>query len=72
MRPAYRAEDMERFITLHIDRRRKEQWAKNLPPQTIREIAERDVYREIAENLSLLSFDAFCEQRQKKALASEA
>jgi hypothetical protein len=65
-------EDMERFINLHIDRRRKEPWAKNLPPQTIREIAERDVHREIAENLSLLSFDAFREQRGKKTPASEA
>jgi len=35
---------MDRLIALKIEQRRKEhQWSKNLPQQTIREMAERDV-----------------------------
>jgi hypothetical protein len=66
-----RPEDIQRLITVHLERRRKDDWSKNLPLQTLREIAERDMRQEIAESLPLLSFDAFCEQEGQKPPVSE-
>jgi hypothetical protein len=52
-------EDVERLIDSNVSKRRNEQWSKNLPPQTIREIAECDVRQAIAESLHLMSFEEF-------------
>jgi hypothetical protein len=69
---SYRAAEIERHIAAHIkpadleelivqraSQRRKDQWSKNLPLQTIREIAERDARSAIAEQIPLLSFEEF-------------
>jgi len=68
----YRASEIDRHIAAHVKpadleeliaertrHRRKEQWSKNLPLQTIREIAERDARSAIAEQIPLLSFEDF-------------
>lgn len=58
------AEDMERLVAEKTKERRKEQWCKNLPPQTIREIAERDVRLAIAAQIPIMSFEEFSRTRQ--------
>jgi hypothetical protein len=68
----YRASEIERHIAAHVkpadleeliagrvSQRRNEAWSKNLPLQTIREIAERDARSAIAEKIPLLSFEEF-------------
>src|SRR5262249_37196550 len=54
-----RPEDVERLIDSNVSKRRNEQWSKNLPPQTLREIAECDLRQAIAESLHLMSFEEF-------------
>src|SRR5262249_2571851 len=58
-----RPHDVERLITLHLERRRKDHWSRNLPLQTLRDIADRDMRQAIAESLPLVSFDEFCKDR---------
>jgi hypothetical protein len=54
-----RTEDMDRLISEKTQERRKDQWSRNLPPETIREIAARDVRLAIAERIPMLTFDEF-------------
>jgi hypothetical protein len=54
-----RHEDVEQLIASNVIKRRNEQWSKNSPPQTLREIAECDVRQAIAESLHLMSFEEF-------------
>ena len=51
--------DLEELIAGRVSQRRNEAWSKNLPLQTIREIAERDARSAIAEKIPLLSFEEF-------------
>jgi hypothetical protein len=51
--------DLEELIVMRVSQRRKDQWSKNLPLQTIREIAEREVRSAIAEQIPLLFFEEF-------------
>jgi len=57
-----RPQDMERLVALKVDQRRKDSWSKNLPPQTLREIAEREVRQAIGESLPILTLEAFSEK----------
>jgi hypothetical protein len=51
--------DLEKLIVERVRERRKEQWSKGLPLQTIREMAERDARSAIAEQIPLMSFEEF-------------
>jgi hypothetical protein len=54
-----KAEDMEHLVAEKTKERRKNQWSRNLPPETIREIAERDVRLALGEQIQLVSFEDF-------------
>ena len=75
---AYRAAEIEQHIAVHVkpaemaqlvaaeaQQRRKEGWCKNLPSDTIQEIAERDVRLAIAQRIPLLTFDEFSEKQPR-------
>lgn len=54
------AADYEQLVNTRVAERRKESWIKNMPPQTVREIAERDVRLAVMHQITLPSFEEFC------------
>jgi hypothetical protein len=74
IRTHVRPEDMERLIAGKIREHGKENWRRALPPETLHEIAEREVRLAIAKQIRLLTFEEFsCTYRQggeEEAVAS--